>query len=700
MSQTMPLLRLQARWLDGHRVQFQVLFPAPTEHTAGACAPATLDTGDGTQVDVGMLCAPTATTWREQRTVDLTTHTYAGGGPYTARLQWAERDVTVQVDRDAPREPTEIPHLPTLQQVDVQVDPDDPARVHVSLTVQGLGATRRLRVDGGAGQVYWLAGEDVPEQQAEWSWVYAKPGSYTLFVDLVDADGFAMATLAQSPVTIEEVPQTVSEEAPQQATVPAQPAARVAFEEAGLARRALPAWLPFRYARPMWAGVRTYVAPGGGRVSRIVGPGTYFSIREETLVNGRVWYRTAGNDWVSASSVAIVHPSDLRGVELSGTSSPPPTPPPSPPPSSGPTRKGVVTAYMLNVRAHPGVRADNPPIDQLRQGTEVTIYEDTTYNGEIWYRIGADRWVHGGWIRIVSGAPSGGTTPVRHGVVTAYILNVRAHPGVRADNPPIDQLRQGTEVTIYEDSLYKGEVWYRIGKNRWVHSAWVHVSGTRPRSVVTGARASAAEALGLPVGWVVAPVLNVRARPGVSSSNPPVDEVHYKDRVPILEEKLVGGSRWYRIGTDRWVYAGWVGVARYKPRPAAIGPNALWVGVNLKEQTLVAYEGDRPVFATLVATGLPMTPTVQGIFRTWLRLKWGKMSGGSYATGGFYYLEDVTWTCYFYQGYALHAAYWHDAFGRPRSHGCVNMSPYDAWWVFQWSARGGNRSPVVYSYWQ
>jgi lipoprotein-anchoring transpeptidase ErfK/SrfK len=122
------------------------------------------------------------------------------------------------------------------------------------------------------------------------------------------------------------------------------------------------------------------------------------------------------------------------------------------------------------------------------------------------------------------------------------------------------------------------------------------------------------------------------------------------------------------------------------------------VGVNLGQQTAVAYEGDTPVYAAMVATGLPTTPTVQGVFRTWQRLTTGKMSGGSAATGGYYYLEGVTWTCYFYSGYALHTAYWHDAFGRPRSHGCVNLSPYDAWWIFQWSAPGGSSSPAVYVY--
>jgi lipoprotein-anchoring transpeptidase ErfK/SrfK len=113
----------------------------------------------------------------------------------------------------------------------------------------------------------------------------------------------------------------------------------------------------------------------------------------------------------------------------------------------------------------------------------------------------------------------------------------------------------------------------------------------------------------------------------------------------------------------------------------------------LSQQTAVCCEGDRPVFATLISSGVAGTPTVQGIFRTWRRLETGKMSGPGY------YIEDVTWTCYFYGGFALHTAYWHDKFGRPRSHGCVNLSPHDAWWIHQWSAKGGPNSPTVYVYW-
>ncbi len=617
MTQTLPLLRLYALAGDSGVIVFRAEFAAPSEHTSGACAPASLDFGDGAQQDLGILCAPTVNTWREARVVELATHTYTTEGPHEARLTWGDREIAVTVPSPAPEPTTERPQILLFE---VKVDEDDPLRASVHLKVSDIPAGTRLRVDGSAGQVFWLSPSEVSEQTAEWLLTYAKPGTYTVTADLVDEDGFWLATVAETEVLVGELDEGPEHERVPAVAAPPSPQARLAMEEMAHYRAELPVWIPFRYARPVWANARTYTSPGGGRISRILVPGTYISIHDETVVDGNVWYLTASNDWVPATSVIQIQPSNLRGVQLRGVAEPTPPPPPTPP---------------------------EP-------------------------------------------------TPVRHGVVTAYVLNVRARPGVRPDNPPIDRLRQGTEVTIYEEAPYNGEIWYRIGDNRWVHSGWVRIVATLPRAASTP---QPTKPVPLPVGWVVASSLNVRARPGVSDDNPPIDRLHYKDTVRILEEKVVQGATWYRIGDDRWVYGGWVGVARYKPRPSSIRPNERWVGVCLKEQTAVAYEGDEPVFAALVATGLPQTPTVQGIFRTWLRRKWGKMSGGAPGTAWYYYLEDVTWTMYFYQGYALHTAYWHDAFGRPRSHGCVNMSPYDAWWIFQWSAEGGERSPAVYVYW-
>lgn len=669
------------------RVRFVAEFSAPEDSTSIHCAPAYLDTGDGTTLELGELCQPTPVTWRAQRSLELASHTYSAAGPFSAQLHWGQVTVSTAVDLTAAPQPPQVKR-PQVTQLQVTPESKTPLAVVVTVEVQGLLPEQRLRVDAGAGQVRWLTGQDGASQSIKWSIAYAKPGAYKVAVDLLDDKGFWLATLAESPLEVTPPKEAIPVAGPvTEVPLPA-PAP---LTEVMPAQATNPPWIPFRYVRPVWGWAQTYKTPGGSTVSRTLVPGTYLAIQEETLVDGNLWYQSTYGDWIAASAVAVIQPSELRGVELERPAEPPPPPP-------GEVRHGIVTAYRLNVRAQPGVRPDNPPIDQLTQGTEVTIYEEQRYAGDVWYRIGEGRWVHSGWVRLIDETQPP-PQPTRRGIVTAYRLNVRARPGVRPDNPPVDQLVRGTIVSIFEEEPYAGAIWYRIGTDRWVHSGWVRLLDSSSARSDRALSAVGETGAALPVGWVVSSTLNVRAQPGVRPDNPPIDEVYHNQSLSILEARTVDGATWYRIGEDRWVYGGWIAVARFKARPAAIGSSERWVGVNLSQQTAVAYEGDQPVYAMMVATGLPKTPTVQGIFRTWWRIPWRKMVGGSAATGGFYYLEEVPWTCYFYDGYALHGAYWHDAFGRPRSHGCVNMSLYDSWWVFQWSAGSGANSPAVYVYW-
>jgi lipoprotein-anchoring transpeptidase ErfK/SrfK len=85
-----------------------------------------------------------------------------------------------------------------------------------------------------------------------------------------------------------------------------------------------------------------------------------------------------------------------------------------------------------------------------------------------------------------------------------------------------------------------------------------------------------------------------------------------------------------------------------------------------------------------VSTGKPGFETPQGVFRILAKHVSATMDGtaGSDET---YSIEDVPWTMYFQGSYALHAAFWHDRFGNVRSHGCVNLAPADARWLFQWA---------------
>lgn len=586
-----------------NQVRFTAVFAAPEPTDVANCAAASLDTGGGRVLDLGVLCAPTAVTWREQRQVELGTHTYASEGTNAVQLTWG--DLAIAAEMPVPE--AVAPVLPTVS-LTLEPRADSPLQIDATLHVEGLAPDHHVRLDSGAGQVFDLAGAEGTDQTGAWTLDYPKPGEYVVAVDLLDGDHFWVADLSSEAIHIAEPiaePAISAEEA-------AETLEAVPFDAPDLA--AAEPWLPFRYVRPVWSWSKTYTAPGSTRVVRSLAPGTYLGVRAEAMAGGALWYKTASGDWIPAAAVSIMRPSALRGVELAGGTPPPPPPPPPP--------------------------------------------------------------------------------PGRRGVVTATVLNVRARPGVIAGNPPVGSLPMGTEVTIYEQQLVGNEVWYRIGTNRWAHSNWIRLlPAVAPAQASAEGYAAPASGSRLPVGWVYASALNVRSGP--STTFPVVGAATHNQSFDVLQITGSGSSTWYRIGADQWLHSGGVRLASLSSRPASIGRSERWVAVRLAQQTVVAYEGDTPVYAAMVATGLPGTPTVRGIFRTWLRQPTGKMSGGR-PGAGYYYLEDVTWTTYFYSGYALHTAYWHDAFGSPRSHGCVNLSPYDAWWLFQWSAASGARSPVVH----
>jgi lipoprotein-anchoring transpeptidase ErfK/SrfK len=107
-----------------------------------------------------------------------------------------------------------------------------------------------------------------------------------------------------------------------------------------------------------------------------------------------------------------------------------------------------------------------------------------------------------------------------------------------------------------------------------------------------------------------------------------------------------------------------------------------WIDVNLTAQQVIAYEGDRAVLVAPVSTGLPGTPTVTGRYRIYQKVASQAMSGPGY------YLPNVPWVMYFYKGYSFHGTYWHNNFGQPMSHGCVNMRTTDAKWLYDWAPIG------------
>lgn len=108
--------------------------------------------------------------------------------------------------------------------------------------------------------------------------------------------------------------------------------------------------------------------------------------------------------------------------------------------------------------------------------------------------------------------------------------------------------------------------------------------------------------------------------------------------------------------------------------------------VVLSEQRLYTYEGDQLIGSYLISSGVSAHPTVTDVFKIWVKLPITTMSGGTGSDT--YNLPNVKFTMYFYGDYGIHGTYWHNNFGTPMSHGCVNMTEADAEIVYNWAEIG------------
>jgi lipoprotein-anchoring transpeptidase ErfK/SrfK len=127
-------------------------------------------------------------------------------------------------------------------------------------------------------------------------------------------------------------------------------------------------------------------------------------------------------------------------------------------------------------------------------------------------------------------------------------------------------------------------------------------------------------------------------------------------------------------------------------KPAAPAPVAFrtdappdgkrWIEIDISDQRLVAWQGDVPVFETIVSTGKPGWRTLPGVFNVYRKYEQTRMRGIDYDT------PDVPWTMYYSGGFAIHGAYWHNNFGTPVSHGCVNLRVPEAKALYEWAPMG------------
>lgn len=259
---------------------------------------------------------------------------------------------------------------------------------------------------------------------------------------------------------------------------------------------------------------------------------------------------------------------------------------------------------------------------------------------------------------------------------------------------PAMALDPGFAVALIEEKLYDGALYGRTSHNLWVPMRDLgpaHPS-TFQGEVLPAGRDLPAEGP-MPFAWVLVDKARVHRAPGGAATS---ESRARFEVVPITGEAQ--GGRHLQIGPSQWISAKDVRRPTVAPPPAEIdvASGERWIDVELATQTLVAYEGARPVFATLVSTGKgkqgSASATPIGVHHIWIKLLATDMDNLEDENASRYYrMESVPYPQFFSKGVGLHGAYWHRSFGNVRSHGCVNLSPLDAQRLFWWT---GPRVPA------
>jgi hypothetical protein len=193
------------------------------------------------------------------------------------------------------------------------------------------------------------------------------------------------------------------------------------------------------------------------------------------------------------------------------------------------------------------------------------------------------------------------------------------------------------------------------------------------------------EGLTLPLAFVRSSSANLYTGDPKKSGLSIARKLAYREAVPLSgREVIVSGIHYLETAAHDWIRnERLVRIDRFKNRPGWASGHRSWIHVSILQQSLVMYEGEKPVYATLVSTGvdglgdpLETHSTLRGQFL--IHTKHVSITMDSDAEGDEFDLRDVPYVQYFQDGFALHAAFWHDSFGQPYSHGCVNLSPLDA----------------------
>lgn len=246
------------------------------------------------------------------------------------------------------------------------------------------------------------------------------------------------------------------------------------------------------------------------------------------------------------------------------------------------------------------------------------------------------------------------------------------------------------EVTIGDKEPAYNRTWYRVGEAGYVHSGAVQPVRTQvnpPRKDIPSGGALAEVTVPFTdAHWKLGKVFPVAYRFYYATT-------HWVEDLEYDED----GDPWYRIMEDKWKVTYYAPATHLRiltaveltPLSSDIPASAKRLEVRTADQTVIAYEFDRPVFMTRAATGARFSngnfATPPGRYITSHKVPSRHMAAGNLAYNG-YDLPGVPWVTYITEsGISIHGTYWHNNFGRPRSHGCINLSPEAARWIFRWT---------------
>lgn len=410
----------------------------------------------------------------------------------------------------------------------------------------------------------------------------------------------------------------------------------------------------------------------------------------------------SAEDFDESAEPESAEPVEIDGAERIVLKRPPL--PRSFPPHPTPERDGAVmaTAYQYNSPIFEQPQADSDILGFVRRGRTLPVGERAFGPGcrGRWYQLGSGYLCTGqgftiGEVEEASDqkrARFNGPMPYEYAAVARRDGVPRLfRPPTLEEVPLLDALDPAEEFPEVVSKFMVGDFfvaldraegdWHRTVRGRYVHSDELNMLET-PRLVGSNLGADPGnDGDALPLAFVFG-----ESRPLVRIDGDRVQAVGEAEqyaRFTLDRIATVDGVEYAFGANGLGVRRDQVRVARRSSPDEAV-VSERWIHVDLAEQTLVAYDEGEPVYATLVASGREGYDTPRGVFRIREKYVSATMDGSDPVDGDFE-VEEVPWTMYYWRSYALHGAYWHDDFGQVRSHGCTNLAPADARWLFEWT---------------